>query len=110
VACGLRDAAHRGLHLCPIERVTLERDDTAAAAPHRLFESCFRHAAIGIVRNERRERPTALARGIADNAFDVGLRQKAQQIDAARRHIGVGRERDHRHAASARGSCHRADG
>jgi hypothetical protein len=43
------------LHLRAVERVTLERDNAAATAPHRLFEGRFRHAAIGIVRNERRE-------------------------------------------------------
>jgi hypothetical protein len=57
------------LHLRPIERVTLKRDDAPAGAPHRLFERRFRHAAIGIVRNKRRERATALTRGIADDAY-----------------------------------------
>ena len=46
--------------------------------------------------------------GEIDDAPDVGLRQEAQQIDAARGDAGVGRERDHRNVAGARDRADRA--
>ena len=51
----------------------------------------------------------ALAGGVADDALDVGLRQEAQEIDAAGGHVGVGRERDHRNVAGAREPADRTD-
>ena len=98
----LRHVAHRALHLGPVERVALERHDAAAPPRHRLLERRLDHRAIGIVRDERGERALSLAGGITDDAVDVGFRQEAQEIHAARGDIGVGRERDHRHAARAR--------
>ena len=57
----------------------------------------------------RGERPLAAGDGVFDDAVDVGFRQEAQEIDAARGDAGVGRERDHRHAALAGGRADDAD-
>ena len=76
----------------------------------RLLERGLGHGAVGVVGDERGERPFALARRIADDALDVGLGQEAQQVDAARGHIGVGRERDHPDIARARELPDRTDG
>ena len=105
----LRDVAHRSLHLRPVGRIALERDDPAAPPRHDLLERRLHHAAIGIVGNERGDRPFVLRDGIADDAVDVGLGKKAQQIDPARGDVAVGRERDHRHVARPRGPADRTD-
>ena len=43
--------------------------------------------------------------GVFDDAVDVGLRQEAQQIDAAAGDVGIGRERDHRNVARRAPAC-----
>ena len=68
----------------------------------RLLEGGLHHVAVGVVRHQRRERSLADAGRVIDDAVDVGLRQEAQQIDAAAGDAGIGRERDHRNAARAR--------
>ncbi len=96
---------HGGL----VVRIALERDDLAAAARHRLLERRFDHRAVGIVRDQRREGALSGRGGILHDALDIGFRQEAQQIDAARGDIGVGRERDDRHVARARHLADDAD-
>ena len=96
-------------HAGRIGRIAFERDDAAAAPRHRLLEGSLDHRAIGIVRHHRRERTLAARHRVIDDAMHVGLRQEAQEIDAARRDIGVGRERDHRHAARPRDLADSAD-
>ena len=66
---------------------------------------CRRHCPAASAANER----LPLRDGVVDDALDVGLRQEAQQIDAARGDVGVGRERDHRNVALARDCADRAD-
>ena len=48
----------------------------------------------------------AVGNGVVDDAVDVRLRQETEKINPARGDIGVGRERDHRHAT---GACRLAD-
>src|SRR5262249_10545168 len=85
-----------------ILRIAFDRNHPRAAPRYRLLECRLHHAAIGIFRYQRGERVFALLYRIADDAVDIGFRQEAQQKDAARRHVGVGRKRNHRHAAAAR--------
>jgi len=66
------------------------------------LERRLHDGAVGVVGNERRERALALRDRVVDRAVDVGLGQEAQQVDAARRHVGVGGKGNHRHAALAR--------
>ena len=93
-------ARRTAMRLC--RRIVLERDDVAAAACNLLLERRFHHIAIGIVGNQRGEGALPDAGGILHDARYVGFRQEAQQIDAARRHVGVGREGDDRNIARAR--------
>jgi hypothetical protein len=51
-----------------------------------------------------------VCRRIAHHALDIGLGQEAQEINALRRHIGVGGEADQRQAARARDLAGRGDG
>ena len=106
-AGSLRDAARRFGHTRGILRIFFQHDDAAAAARNFLLQRGFDHRAIGIVGQHRRERAFAARGRVIDDAPHVGLRQETQEIDAARRDAGVGRERDHRNVAGAR---HGADG
>ena len=91
-------------------RIALERDDLAAAAARdRLLECRFDHRAVGIVGNERGIGALPGRTGILHDAVDIGFRQKAQQIDAVRRDIGVGRKGDDRHVARPRHLADEAD-
>ena len=95
--------AHRRLHLALVERIALERDDAAAAARDRLLECRLDHGAIGVVRHERGERPFALARGVADDALDVGSRAGSSAgRRRAPRHWRRSRRRSPARCASAR--------
>ena len=83
-------------------RIVLERDDLAAAASDILLERRFDHRSIRIVGNQRRVGSLPGRGGILHDARHVRFRQEAQQIDAARRHIGVGGKGDDRNVARAR--------
>src|SRR6185312_752885 len=92
---------HRPRRRGTVGGVFLEGDDAPLAAD-RLLEGCFHHIAVGIVRQQRRERFLSDAGGIIDDPVDVGFGQEAEQIDATSGHARIGRERDHRNAARAR--------
>ena len=68
----------------------------------RLLERGLDHIAIGVVGHQRRKGSLAGSGGVIDDAVDVGLRQEAQEIHAAAGDAGIGRERNHGHAAGAR--------
>jgi hypothetical protein len=85
----VRHIAYRRLHLRLVEGIALERDYAAAAPRHHLLECGFDDGPIGIVRNEGGESALALAGGVADDAVHVGLRKKAQEIDAVGRDVGI---------------------
>ena len=97
----LRHALDRLGHLARIERIFLQRQYAAAAARDFLLERGFHHRAIGVVRHQRGKRSFSTRNGEVDDAPHVALRQEAQEVDAARRHAGVGGKRDHRNAARA---------
>ena len=96
------DVRLRGQLRCRAELIALQRHDARALARGDLLERRLDHRAVGILRQHRRERALAVGDREIDDAVDVGLRQEAEQIDAARRDAHVGRECDHRHAAGAR--------
>ena len=76
-----------------------------APARDRLLESRFDHVAVSVLRQDRGEGSLAGPRRIFNDAIDVRLGKKAQEIDAASGDARVGRERNHRDAAIARGLC-----
>ena len=99
----LGDVADRRRHGGLVVRIALERDDLAPLRrANRLLEGRFDHRAVGIVGNQRGVGALAHRTGILNDAVDVGFRQKAQQVDAIRGDVGVGRKGDHRHIARPR--------
>ncbi len=90
-------------------RIVLERHDLAVAPRHGLLERRFDHGAVGIVGNQSGERVLPRRSRILHDALDVGFRQEAQEIDAARCDIGVGRKGNDRHIARARDLADEAD-
>ena len=97
-ATAFTGSRHGGL----VVRIVLERDNLAAAARDVLLERRFDDRAVGIVRHQGGERALSGRGRILHDARDVRFRQKAQQIDAGRSDIGVGRKGDDRHVARPR--------
>ena len=91
---GRRFLLHRGA----VEIVALDDDDPAAGIGGGALQRRFDDAAIGVGREQRGEGPLSLAGGVADDPFDVVLRQEADEVDAARGRRGVGGEGDDRHS------------
>ena len=83
-------------------RIVFEGDNLAAAARDRLFECRFDNRAVGVVGDQGCKRAFPGGDRVVDDALYVGLRQKAQEIDAVRSHIGVGRKGDDRDIARPR--------
>jgi hypothetical protein len=94
----LRRRAYAGC----VGRVAFERDDATAPSRHRLLECSFNHRTISIVGNHGRERALAARYRVIDDAMRIGLRQEAQEINAASGDIRVGRKGDHGNAARPR--------
>ena len=92
-----------------IGAILFKDGDAAATFRHRLLERGLDHIAVGVFRQHRPKGAFADGGRIFDDPVDVGLRQEAQEIDAARRHARIGRKRDHRNAASARHLSDRRD-
>ena len=98
----LSDVADGAGHAGLIMRIALKPDDLTVPPRHHLLKGGFDHRAVGIVRNERRERVFSRRDRILHDPIDVRLGEETQEIDAARGDIGVGGKGDDRNVAGPR--------
>jgi hypothetical protein len=99
-----RQTGDGGAHAVLVGTETLDHHDAGAAAGDGLLEGGFDDLAIGTVGHQRGEGFSPLRRGIGDDAVDVVLGREGEQVDAARRDIGVAGE-GHDRLAGARATC-----